>query len=54
LFRTEDLPYQAAENVGFTHLIGSAKSNRLVAHRLESRVRRDFPNRASRVDRLLS
>jgi hypothetical protein len=37
-----------AARAGYTHLIGDAKSNSAVADRLESRVRRDYPERYER------
>ena len=35
-------PRKAAE-AGYTHLIGSAKKNKLIANKLEQRVKRDYP-----------
>jgi hypothetical protein len=53
LFRTQDQAYKGASSSAYTHLLGPAKKNRLMAHRLESRVRRQFPERAAQVDRLI-
>jgi hypothetical protein len=52
LFKTEKQSYEGAGPSAFTHLIGPAKKNRLIARRLETRVRRQFPERAAQVDRL--
>jgi hypothetical protein len=42
---------ERAERAGFTHLIGSAKSDRLIAQRLAARVRRDYPDYYERCAR---
>lgn len=33
-----------AKKVGYTHLVGSAKKNRLICKKLENRVQKDFPD----------
>jgi hypothetical protein len=43
-FREKD-----AQRLGYTHLIGSAKSDPIVTMRLEDRVRRDYPELYERV-----
>lgn len=45
LFESTDDAFdeEQACRAGYTHLIGGAKSNRLLAARLEARVRRDYP-----------
>jgi len=52
LFRTEKHAYRGSAVSAYTHLMGPAKCNRLIANRLENRVRRQFPDLAARVDQL--
>jgi hypothetical protein len=53
LFASESHAYQGAGASAYTHLIGSAKVNRLIVSRLERRVRRQFPALATRIDQLI-
>jgi hypothetical protein len=50
-FHTAITPGRAAE-LGYTHLISGAKSNPIVADRLEQRVARDFPESYERCNHL--
>src|SRR5262249_16001607 len=45
LFNSMDESFDegAAVRAGYTHLIGPAKSNRVIAERLAARVERDYP-----------
>jgi hypothetical protein len=43
---------EAARRVGYTHLIGAAKRDPILARRLEARVRRDHPEHHERICRL--
>jgi len=52
LFESEEQAYQGAAVSPYTHLIGSAKRNHLIMDRLERRVRRQYPELASRIDYL--
>ena len=49
LFPTADASRdpEAARRAGYTHLIGAAKADPAIARRLEARVRRDYPSRAT-------
>src|SRR5262249_30914952 len=46
LFRSSEEAFDdsAAARAGYTHLIGGAKSEPNLAHRLEERVRREYPD----------
>lgn len=44
LFKSFADAFETAEEVGYTHLIGSSKQNRKVLRRLEERVSRDHPD----------
>lgn len=50
LFDSFDMAFNAnvAAKVGFTHLLSSAKQNRVLAERLERRVKRDYPKQYER------
>jgi hypothetical protein len=52
LFPTEEKAYDGPASSAYTHLIGHAKRNQLIVNRLETRVRRQYPRLAARVDRL--
>jgi hypothetical protein len=52
LFPTEEQAYAGSSTSAYTHLIGHAKRNPLITSRLESRVRRQFPQVSARIDRL--
>jgi hypothetical protein len=54
LFATADASRDpaAARRAGYTHLIGAAKADPVLAQRLEARVRRDYPEQYERVSRL--
>jgi hypothetical protein len=53
LFNSFDLAFKPniAAKLGFTHLLASTKQNRVVAERLEQRVKRDYPERYDRCIR---
>ena len=54
LFPTADASRdpEAARRAGYTHLIGAAKADPMLARRLEARVERDYPQQYERVRRL--
>jgi hypothetical protein len=45
---------EAARRVGYTHLIGTAKRDPILARRMETRVRRDYPEHYERACRLFA
>jgi hypothetical protein len=45
---------QDALHLGYTHLIADAKANPILAHRLEARVRRDYPAHYRRIIQYLA
>ncbi len=55
LFSSTEEAFQerSAARVGYTHLIGGAKRNPVLARRLERRVRRDYPQHYARCMRAL-
>jgi hypothetical protein len=50
LFASEEQAYQGTAVSPYTHLMGPAKRNRLIMERLERRVRRQYPELATRID----
>jgi hypothetical protein len=46
-------PFHAAQ-LGFTHLIGSAKKDEWIARRVEARVKKEYPGLFARVPRVLA
>lgn len=44
LFESTSHAQETAATVGYTHLIGPAKKNNIIAERLENRVKKDYPD----------
>lgn len=54
LFNSFEEAFRDAKNAGFTHLLGGAKRNPLLAEKLERRVAKDYPERYERCLRYLN